>query len=482
MSVTSEPLSPAVWRAILVLMLVEVFGSLEIGLLYPAMATIAREYGGMGNVTWLISVFSVVQAATVALGARLGDLFGRRRLLVIILLVAGLGSLLSALSSSLALIIVGRGIQGVSAALLPLSFGIIREIVPRDRLAVVIGLLSGMYSASGALGYALGGWMTESYGWHSIFYLTVFLPLITVPLVLRLLPPGSRNDGPRSLDLPGAFLLVPGIVSLLLAITYLRTWAAWEIAAAVLVSAVFTYLWARHESRVAKPLIDVSLLRQRGIAMANTISLLIGMGLSQLPLVVLAMIQQPLWTGVGLGVGATLAGILKLPANLNSALIGPFAGWLANRTSLRFVAVLGTIIGIAGWCVILVWQSPLWLVVLVTILIGANLSFVLAVIPSVVLAIAPPDRSSEAAGMLSLSRGIGTALGAQIAGLLLSVSQVVGPAGVRFPDAHAFQATYIYTTICAVLSLFACMALPRTAARRSEPKSEAAALLQEGAS
>lgn len=458
-------LSPAARRAIFVLMLVEMFGSLEIGLLYPALPTIAREYGGMGEVTWLVSIFSLVQAATVALGARLGDLVGRRRMMIVILVVSGLGSLLSALSASLTMVIVGRGIQGVSAALLPLCFGIARDIVPRERLAVMVGLLSGMYSASGALGYALGGWMTDAFGWHSIFYLTVFLPAVTVPLALLFIPADQPSDKRPPLDLPGALLLVPGIVALLLGITYLRQWPLWQLAATALVAAGFIAIWARHESRVAHPLIDVRLLRHRPVALANGISMLIGLGLSQMPLVVLAMIQQPAWTGIGLGVGATLAGILKLPSNLNSALLGPFAGWLANRTSLRFVATFGTLLGIAGWGILLVWQAPLWLVVFVTILIGANLSFLLASIPSLVLEVAPADRSSEATGMLSLARGIGTSLGAQMAGLLLSLSHVTGPGGAHFADAAAYRATYFYTMACALVCLLACLALPRRLAR-----------------
>ena len=465
MTAPAQRLPGATRRAILVLMAVELFSSLEQGLLYPAMATIAREYGGMDRVTWLISIFSLVQAATVALGARLGDLFGRRRLMMIILLLAGFGSLLSALSSQLAVIIAGRGIQGVSAALLPLCFGIARDIVPRERLTVMIGLLAGMYSASGALGYALGGWMTEAFGWHSIFYLTVFLPVVTIPLVLAFLPADKPAGGRTRLDLPGAFLLVPGIVALLLAITYLRQWPFWMLGAAVLAAAGFVAVWARHESRLEQPLIDVRLLRHRGVAMANTISLLIGMGLSTMPLVVLAMIQQPAWTGVGLGVSATLAGFLKMPANLNSAIIGPFAGWLADRTSLRFVTVFGTLLGIFGWSLLLVWQSPLWLVILAAVIISANTSFLLAALPSVVLSIAPPDRSSEAAGMLSLSRGIGTALGAQIAGLLLSLSFVTGADGARFADTDAYRAAYIYAAVCATVCLAACLALPRKQAR-----------------
>lgn len=432
-------------------------------MLYTALPTIARQFGGMSNVAWLVSIFTLVQATTVALGARLGDLFGRRRVLQWVLAISAFGSLLSAVSESLTMIVVGRAFQGVSAALLPLCFGIARQIVAPSRLSVVVGLLAGLYSASGAAGFLLGGVLTEQFGWHSIFYVTLFLPVLVMPLVMLAVPADRPGERPPSLDLPGAILLVPGVVALLLTVTYVFVWPVWASVGVLATAAGFMVAWVRHEASAAHPLIDVRLLRHRGVAMANVAFLFMGLGSMQLPLVVMAMIQQPVWTGVGLGIGAAMTGLLKLPSNLISAVAGPFAGWIGGRRSPRVAAIIGGCLGVIAWAGMILAHDSLWLVVLFSILVGANMSMILAAMPSVVLAIAPLERSSEATGMLSFARTFGVSLGAQIAGVLLATSHVTGPAGEVLPDGAAYGLTYLFLASCALVTLIACIAIPRRA-------------------
>jgi len=452
--------STRVRGAIAVLLLVELFCSLEASMVYTALPTIARQYGGMGNVTWLIAIFTLVQATTVALGARLGDLYGRRRVLQWILVLSAAGSLISAVGGDLWVIVAGRALQGVSAALLPLCFGIAREIAPQERLSLIIGLLAGMYSASGAVGFLLGGVLTEQFGWHSIFWVTLFLPTLVIPLVALFVPDNRPAARPQSLDLLGALLLVPGLAGLLLIVTYALKWPVWTVIGMLLASVGLLVAWWRHESSVPHPLIDVHLLRNRGVAMANASFLFMGAGSMQMPLVVMAMIQQPLWTGVGLGIGATVTGLLKLPSNLIAAFTAPLAGWLGGRISPRMAATVGGSLGVLAWVVMIFAHSDLWLVVALTVVIGASTSMMLAAMPSVVLVIAPSDRSSEATGMLSLSRTFGVSLGAQIAGVLMTTSLIAGTGGAVMPDDAAYRLTYASLAGWTLLALIACIAMP----------------------
>jgi len=322
-------------------------------------------------------------------------MYGRRKVLIVVLGLSSFGSLVSLISNDLVVIIAGRAIQGISAAMLPLCFGIARAIVPRKHLSVIVGLLAGIYSASGAVGFLLGGLLTEGFGWHSIFAVTLFLPIAIIPLVLVFVPPDLATSRPPSLDLTGAILMMLGVTALLLAVAYGRTWP-WMVTLTAGLAAVATLvIWARHELAVEQPLIDVNLLKSRGVAMANFGFFCLGMGSMQLPLVVLTMIQQPVWTGIGLGVGAAMAGVLKLPSNLISAFAGPFSGWLRGRTSARMAAIVGGLLGVFGWAAMYFFHDNLWQVIGLSVVIGAGLAMILSAMSNVVLGVAPHDRSSD---------------------------------------------------------------------------------------
>ncbi|SCW81298.1 Major Facilitator Superfamily protein [Sphingobium faniae] len=448
-----------------VLILVELLSSLEASMLYTALPTISRSYGGLTHAGWLISAFVLVQCATAAIAGRLGDLLGRRTMLAGVLLLCTLGSTLSALSSDLHWIIAGRAIQGMSGAILPLAFGIARSVVPQERLPYWIGLLAGAYSASGALGFLLGGVLTESvFGWHGIFTLTAILSALLIPPVLMILPADARRHHAGGIDWPGALAMAPAIGGLLLAITYGGQWG-WTAPATLgtaLGSLAVLILWARHEWRCPTPLIDVRLLADRSIAGANLVFLFLGLSSMQLPLVVMTMIQQPAWTGIGLGVGAALTGVYKLPSNIISLGAGPLGGWLFVRFGPRAAVLTGTTLCCVSWAALILWHDELIGVLALTVAVGAGMAITLSAVPNLVLAIVPHERSSEAAGLLQVTRTLGVAAGAQIAATILSLSQISSPAGKVYPSAHAFLLSFAIICAVAFCAVLCAFLLPRS--------------------
>lgn len=173
------------WPIAISLMITDFIASLEASMIYGALPTISREYGDFAAVSWLVTAFVLVQAISAAIGGRFGDMLGRRFVLQSVLFLSAVGSFICAISDSLGLIVLGRCLQGISGAILPLSFGIIRENAPADRTAFGVGMVVGAYSVSGAFGFVLGGYFADHGIWRMIFHITAAAPLFAM-LVIHL--------------------------------------------------------------------------------------------------------------------------------------------------------------------------------------------------------------------------------------------------------------------------------------------------------
>jgi MFS family permease len=460
------------WVIMVVIMLAELIATLEASMIYTALPTISREYGGLGNVGWLLTSFLLVQAGAAAIGGRLGDLYGRRLVLLITLALCSVGSLISAVAEDLTWIIIGRTVQGVSGAILPLSFGLVRENAqPRD-VPFWIGVVTGAYAGSGAIGFVLGGALTEFAGWRSIFWVTALLPpfvmlatLIVVPLSKAILKSGK-------IDLIGGLLFLPPIAGLLLVVSNGASWgwASPTTLGILFGSAAVLAAWVWHELRHPDPLIDVRLLGNKQIVIANIGFALLGIGALQMPLVLLMLAQQPVWTGVGLGVGATVAGLLKLPSNLTSAVAAPWSGAIARKHGARRAVIIGAMISTIGWATLAVYHETLWFLVMMFVVVGGAIAFVMSATPNLIIEVSPPGRTSEATGLSYVFRAVALAAGAQICATLLASSTVTGPDGATFPSEAAYVLTFSFIAATAALQVVLMFLLPQRRPREEEVK------------
>lgn len=447
----------------------ELLASLESAMIYTAMPTIMREFNNIEASGWLLSSYLLVMAVSAAIGGRLGDIFGRRNVLLVVLGICSVGSLISAVGPSIIWVIIGRTIQGMCGAILPLCFGLARQAAPEGRLQVAVGILAGAYSASGAVGFVLGGYLAEKFDWHAIFYVTTVFPIVLAPFVYFILPDSKCDTRVSSIDWLGGVLFVPGIAGLLLAVTLAKTWGVFsvEILSLTLGSFAFLVAWIRHELRHENPLIDVSLLLNKSLALGNTCSFLLGFGSFQLPLVVILLFQQPLWTGVGLGLGATVSGILKLPSNVVALAGGPLGGKIAKIRSERTALLLGGGVCAIGWFGILLFHSSTSFIVMMTVLIGFGQAMVLAGVANIILANAPEQRASEATGLGQVIRLTGTSIGAQVASVVLASSVVISANGASFPSADAYNIALILIFLSTTSLVVVASLIPRKQFSRS---------------
>lgn len=462
---TSPNLGERRLRAILlVLALTEINSAFEVGMVYGVIGSLVREFGA-SSAGWVITSFLLAGAISAAVGSRLGDIFGRRRIVMVMLALAMTGSIINATSTTLSGLLVGRSIQGVAASLLPLCIGLAREYFPAPRVPKAIGWLAAIASFSAMLGIVVGGAMADAVGWRSTFWLAALHAGISLACVAIVLPP-SRAFGVRGrFDWLGGVLFAPAIAALLLGLEF---WKKGGLASPATLGfaatgAALLAVWIVNELRHGEPMIDVRLIATRQLGLAMLLMTLFGLGSSQLLMMLLLIAQQPAWTGIGLGLTATVAAWLKIPSGLVGLVGSPWAGHVAAQSGARRTAVLGTTIILGGWIAFAALHGSVWQLVLCSLVCTLGGAITYTAIPNLIVEVAPAERTSELNGVSHVCRTIGTAIGTQVVTLLLATQSAVGLDGTatRHPAPSAFMLAFFAVIAAASLSVPLALALPR---------------------
>jgi EmrB/QacA subfamily drug resistance transporter len=398
--------------------------------LIPALPDLMRGlHTDESGVTWTLTGYLVAAAVFTPLVGRLGDIFGKRRLLVISLLAFGAGSVVAALSSSLWVVVSGRVVQGVGGGIFPLCFAIVRDEFPRERVARGVGLLSAIAGIGGGLGLILGGLLVDYASYHSIFWLGAAMGLAAA-VAAALFVPESPIRTPARLDIRGALVLAVGLVLPLIAISRAHAvgWgSAWTLG---LIGAGLVVLafWVALERRTPEPLADIGTLTKPPVLMTNVATLLVGFGMFGSFVLIPTLAQAPTSTGYGFGVDATRAGLLLLPGCLAMLALGPLSGIIGTRFGNKVPLTIGGFVTALGLGLLSVAHGTQLEVVAFALLMSAGIGLAFAAMPNLIIESVPPHQTGEATGFNALVRSVGASLGSQVSATILAASAVVGVA------------------------------------------------------
>ena len=300
----------------------------------PALPTIQHSLNASETgVTWLLTGYLLSASVGTAILGRLGDMHGKERVLLYTLLILAAGTLLAAVSHSLAVLIVARVIQGVGGGIFPLSFGIIRDEFPPERVPGSIGLMSAILGIGAGFGIVVGAVIVEHLAWQWMFWLTLVVVAVAAFCTWRFVPE-SPVRVPGRLNWPAAILMGVGISTVLIAISYTTTWG-WGspktlglLAAGLLVCCA----WVAVEVRSPEPLIDMAMMRIRGVWTTNLTAFLLGAGLYSSFVVFPQLAQLPKSTGFGYGASVVLSGVYLLPSTIGMVVIGSLAGPISGAS------------------------------------------------------------------------------------------------------------------------------------------------------
>ena len=309
--------------------------SLSQTLVVPALPSLAEEFDASpSTVSWVLTGFLVSASIATPIVGKLGDLFGKGRVLTAVLLLFSAGAVINALAGSIGVVIAGRVLQGVAGGVFPLAFGIVRDTFPREHIPGGLAMISAIFGIGGGIGLPLSGVIVDHVDLQWLFWIN----LIALPAAFaahRLIPPSPPVPNAR-VDWIGAFVLAGGLAGILLGVSQGSEWG-WgspanvgAIAGGLALIGVFVVV----EGRVAQPLIDLQVLRRRSVAATNLTGFMVGAAMFSSFLIMPQFAQAPEVTGYGFGFTVTEAGLLLMPTALAQLLAGAPATRIAARDRL----------------------------------------------------------------------------------------------------------------------------------------------------
>ncbi|MFE2642292.1 MFS transporter [Streptomyces nigra] len=413
------------------------------------------------NATWVLTSTLLSGAVATPIMGRLGDLFGKRRMLIASLTVMVAGALLSAVTSALLPMIVGRTLQGFAMGAIPLGIGLMRDMLPRERLGSAMALMSSSIGVGGGLALPAAALVAQHANWHALFYGAAALGVLSIALTLLVVPESEvRAEG--TFDLPGALGLSAGLVLFLLPITKGSDWG-WSsgmtlglfgAAAAVLL------LWGVYELRTKAPLVDLRTTARPAVLFTNLASIMVGVSFYVVSLVLPQLLQLPESTGYGLGQSMVVAGLLVAPLGLTMMVTAPVYARLSARYGPKTTLILGMLIIAIGYGAGLGLMSAAWQSLVISVVLGAGIGLAYSSLPALIVGAVPASETGAANGLNTLMRSIGTSVSSAVIGMVLAnTANDVG--GVAVPTMHGFRLSFLIATGAVVLGLAFALLLPR---------------------
>ncbi|HWU06355.1 MAG TPA: MFS transporter [Streptomyces sp.] len=374
------------------------------------------------NAAWVVTVTLLVAGVCVPVTGRLGDLLGKRRMLLACAVPLITGSVVCALASSVVPMIVGRGLQGMGMGMVPLGIALLRDVVPAEKLSGSIALVSASMGIGGALGLPISAAVAEYTSWRVLFWGSAVLALMVAVLIWRFVPDVPAGAKGQRFDAPGAIGLAIGLVSLLLAISKGADWG-WGSGTTLglfAVAVVSLGAWGVYELRTRDPLVDLRTTARPRVLLTNVSSILVGVGMYSFMLIAPQLLQFPEATGYGLGQSMLAAGLWMAPGGVMMMIVSPLGGKLINARGPKIALVLGALVISLGYGISLFLMGSAWGLMIVGIVINSGVGLAYGAMPALIMSSVPLSETAAANGFNTLMRSLGTTIGSAVIGVVLA--------------------------------------------------------------
>ncbi|MGW1001912.1 MFS transporter [Streptomyces sp. NPDC002520] len=412
-----------------------VFSMLQ-SLVAPALPTVQHAlHTSQSTATWVMTAYLLSASVFTPILGRVGDLVGKKRTLVAVLVAVLAGCLIAALAPDIGVLIVARVVQGVGGALFPLSFGIIRDEFDASEVGGSISNLSAVIAAGGGVGMVAAGPVVSALGYRWLFWIPVAVVAATVLIAARYVPESPKR-AQGQVSWLGAGLLSAWLVALLLPLSQAGQWG-WgsaKVLGLFTAAAVLFAVWLATEARSRSPLIDLRVMRLPAVWTTNLAAFLFGAGMYAIWSFLPGYVQTPSAAGYGFGASVTGSGLLMLPMLLAMFLSGVVSGRLEPRLGAKPLLTTGAALGALACGFLTLWHDEQWQIAVVAGLFGLGIGLAFASMANLIVGSVPPEQTGAATGMNANIRTIGGSIGAALTSVL--VTGRLQPSGLPYASGY----------------------------------------------
>ena len=429
----------------------------------PRLLNSSRE-----DTTWVVTITLLVAAVATPISGRLGDMYGKRRVVVVLLALLVVGSLIAALSGSIVGVILGRALQGATTGVIPLGIAIMRDVLPPARLSTAVALMSATMGVGGAIGMPVAALLAVHADWHTLFWLAAALGVVGLVLVFLFVPEDVLRS-PGRLDIPGAIGLAIGLTGLLLFVSRGAEWG-WTapLTLVCIIGGVAVLLvWGWYQLRTTDPLLDLRVAARPAVLFTNIAAIGMGFALFASNVTFPQMLELPVVTG-GFGLDMVGAALIVMPAGLVMMVISPLSGWLERTIGPRPLFTGGATAIVLAYVFVLLWSTEVWHILVANILIGVGIGFTFAAMPMIIMRSVPANETGASNGLNALFRSVGTSSASAVMGGVLAAMSVEVD-GVALPTREAFQVCFWLAIAAGIVAVVLSLFIPRQRAVEAHP-------------
>jgi MFS family permease len=418
-------------------------------------------HASASDAAWALTATLLCGAVATPVMGRLGDMYGKRRMLLIGVAMLVVGSVICALSESLAPMITGRALQGLAHGVIPLGVSILRDEVPAARLPVSTAVMLGSLGVGGALGLPGSAMIADAFDWHILFWTSAALGALALLLVVLFVPESKARPGGR-VDIPGAVGMGISLICLLFVVSKGADWG-WSSGTTLGVLAVALIVlpfWGWFELRTPQPMVDLRASAHPQILFTHLAGVAFGFSLFALNLVLPQVLQLPKITGYGLGESLATAGLAMAPQGMVMMAVAPLSARVTKTRGPKTTLMIGAVTVGVGYLLIMVLMSATWTLILASCVVAMGVGFGYAALPTLVMSSVPASQTAAANSLNTLMRSIGTTTSSALAGVLLA-HLTIDFHGVELPSENGLRAVLALGVGAAALALAVASFIPR---------------------
>lgn len=474
---STEKISSSAWKTLAILSLIATMVMYAETMLIPAIPDLIKDFHiSYGMSSWILTTYLIAGAIMTPISGKLSDIYGRKKILLIIMAVYVLGVSLGGFVTDIYEMLLVRIIQGIGMSMFPIAFGIIRELFPRNKLAIGQGIITSMFATGAVIGLVAGGHLIQNFGWQATFISIIPISISLLVIIARFVHVREdhfHNDGEKSddskktyknkIDVQGAITLTVSVSAFLMALTMVENGDdsnLFVIAGLVVIGIVYLALFTIIEKRSSSPLVSMKVLANKTILPANIMIMIVGMSMFMVFQTIPVLVRSPL--PLGFGEDPLMTSNVQLPFAIVLLIFGPTAGFIVSKLGSTKPIILGSIISTVGFLGLYLNHSTEFLVSTNLAILSTGLSLTNVGAMNVIMLTTPRTDIGVSLGMSTLIRIIGASVGPAMAGMYMQThtTTLTGIVG-KFPTPDSYNLIFFTATLISCVSIVLALVLRR---------------------